>query len=172
MDLLRRFSSTAKSPTDEESTKVIVYRGGVVTFRIPAHWKEEYSDVDGGMFYDDRFESGTLRLNVTTLSSGKELKTDSAIQILRSLKQGEGTPLALANGNALLRYQQTASDKGKRLSIYYWIIVNPLPPLHARVATFSYTILEQERDSSPVARDLQMLEAEIQAAEFSLELGI
>jgi hypothetical protein len=34
--------------------KTIVYRGGVVTFRIPAHWQEEYSDIEGGTFYEDR----------------------------------------------------------------------------------------------------------------------
>ena len=35
--------------------KSIVYRGGVVTFRIPAHLREEYSDIEGGMFYRGSF---------------------------------------------------------------------------------------------------------------------
>jgi hypothetical protein len=49
--------------------KPIVYRGGIITFRVPATWKEEYEAEGGGTFYDDRPDSGTLRLNVLTFKA-------------------------------------------------------------------------------------------------------
>jgi hypothetical protein len=58
------------------------------------------------------------------------------------------------------------------LTIFYWIVVNPVPPHHARVATFSYTILVGQRNRSQVQRDLEMLEAEIEVASFSPQLGV
>jgi hypothetical protein len=33
--------------------KTIVYRGGIVRFRIPAHWIEEYEHEGGGTFYEE-----------------------------------------------------------------------------------------------------------------------
>jgi hypothetical protein len=42
--------------------KTINYRGGVVRFRIPADWTEEYEDVGGGTFYKPGKNTGTLRL--------------------------------------------------------------------------------------------------------------
>jgi hypothetical protein len=49
--------------------KTIAYRGGVITFRVPSTWKEEYQPEGGGTFYDPRPGSGTLRLNFMTLKA-------------------------------------------------------------------------------------------------------
>ena len=62
--------------------KPIVYRGGVVTFRIPSHWREEYSDIEGGTFYEDGTDAGTLRLRITTMKTAKELHSATAKDIL------------------------------------------------------------------------------------------
>ncbi len=51
------------------SWKTIEYRGGLVTFRIPSDWVEEYEADGGGAFYAEKPDSGTLRLNVNTLRS-------------------------------------------------------------------------------------------------------
>ena len=60
------FFRKKSSPPNQPVMKSIVYRGGVVRFRIPAHWREEYSDNEGGMFYGDHSQSGTLRLTIIT----------------------------------------------------------------------------------------------------------
>jgi hypothetical protein len=158
--------------------KLIVYRGGVVTFRIPAHWREEYSDIEGGTFYEDRADSGTLRLTIITMTTPKQFQSGSAMNVLQVVENGlknegvKGTTKARNDGNAVFKYVQAASEQGMRLTIFNWIVVNPLPPHHARVATFSYTILAEQRNQSRVQRDLELLEAEIEAATFSSELGI
>lgn len=158
--------------------KAIVYRGGVVTFRIPSQWREEYSDIDGGTFYEDRADAGTLRLRITTMKTAKELHSASAKDILAIVLNElhrvsvEGSIKGRKDGNAVLKYEVAALEMGKRLTIFYWVIANPLPPHHARVTTFSYTILDERRDQRSVLRDLEMLEAEIESATFSPELAV
>jgi len=46
------------------------------------------------------------------------------------------------------------------------------PPKHARIATFSYTILQAKENNSKTVRDIQILEKEILAACFATQLGV
>ena len=158
--------------------KLIVYRGGVVSFQIPADWREEYSDTEGGMFYGDRPDSGTLRLTVITIKSPKELHPGAAKDLFEVVLRGQqelsfkSSPRDRMDGNAVLKYQEAARERGKSLIIFYWVIANPLPPHHARIITFSYTILAEQQDLKSVQRDLEMLESEIELAMFSPEIGV
>jgi hypothetical protein len=165
------------SPT-EHPMKTIVYRGGVVTFRIPADWREEYSDIEGGMFYLDHPDSGTLRLSIVTATSPKEVQSHSAFDVLQVITNKlrstgvEGTTKGRKDGNAVFKYEEAGSEQGMSLTIFYWIVANALPPRHARLATFSYTIMAEQRNQSQVQHDLEMLDAEIEAASFSPQLGV
>lgn len=47
----------------------VAYRAGVITFRIPAHWVDEYEADGTGIYYEPSAGSGTLRLTVLTLRS-------------------------------------------------------------------------------------------------------
>ncbi len=154
--------------------KSIEYRGGVVTFRIPSHWCEEYSDVDGGMFYEDRPDSGTMRLKIILATAPRQLHSNSAMDLLLVFDQLklQCTKAVRPDGNAVLKYEEAALELGVPLTIFYWVVANPLPPLHARIATFSYTIPTVWRNEPRVRRDLEMLEAEIEAATFSPEVGV
>jgi len=158
--------------------KLIVYRGGVVTFRIPADWREEYSDIEGGSFYEDRPDSGTLRLKVITMTTPNQPQSTSAMDVLQIVVGGlnkrgwQGTTRGRKDGNALLKYEEATIEQGMRLTIFCWVIANPIPPRHARVVTFSYAILAEQRNRIQVQHDLEMLETEIEAAMFSPELGV
>jgi hypothetical protein len=168
-----------KSPAPSDpAMKLIVYRGGVVTFRIPSHWCEEYSDIDGGTFYEDRRDSGTLRLKILTVRAPKELRSGAAKDVLEVVVRGlkaksvEGSTKERKDGNAVLTYEEATVEQGTHLTISYWVIANPIPPYNARIATFSYTILAKQRRQRSVLRDLKMLEEEIESATFSPELGV
>ena len=56
-------SKAKKAPIalKQPELKTVNYRGGVVTFRIPAHWREEYGADGGGIFYDTAPDAGTFR---------------------------------------------------------------------------------------------------------------
>ena len=158
--------------------KSVVYRGGVVTFRIPAHWREEFSDVDGGTFYEDRRGSGTLRLKIITMTTPKRPQTDSAMDVLQIVidalrqKNLEHSTQIRSDGNAVLKYEEASVEQGTELTIFYWVVANRLLPRHARVVTFSYTIRTKQLNDKHVRHDLEMLEAEIEAATFSPEMGV
>jgi hypothetical protein len=172
------FLKESLSQPGEPAMKTIVYRGGVVTFRIPAQWAEEYSDMDGGTFYEDHPDSGTLRLKIITMSTPKELQSVSAIDLLHifasQLKSDnvECTTNGRKDGNAVLKYEETGFERGRSLTIFYWVVSNLVPPRHTRASTFSYTILTEQRNDSQIQHDLEMLETEIEAAIFSQILGI
>jgi len=174
MTFLKQFFSSPNQPAMKE----IVYRGGVVTFRIPAHWREEYSDIEGGMFYEDHSASGTLRLTIITMTTPKQAQSRSALDVLQVVENGlkndgvQGTTTSRKDGNAVFKYVEAASERGRRLTIFYWVVANPLPPRHARGATFSYTVLAEQRSQPRVQRELEMLETEIEAATFSPEIGV
>lgn len=158
--------------------KSVVYRGGVVTFRVPAHWREEYSDLEGGMFYEDRRGSGTLRLKVITMAAPKQSQINSAMGVLQIVvdalrkKNVESTTKDRSDGNALLKYEEPSSEPGTPFTTFYWVFANRLPPRHARVVTFSFTFLAKQRNEQRIRRDLEMLDAELEAATFSPEMGV
>jgi len=172
MNFLKKiFFSGDSRPTEPPVMKTINYRGGVVTFRIPASWKEEYSDTDGGTFYEDKPDSGTLRLKLITAESPSEITSDSAASLLNTLSVVKGQVRRQPNGNAFARYEEESVDSGQRIRILYWLVANPVPPKHARIATFSYTVLQGKESQSATMHDIQMLENEILQARFATELG-
>ena len=151
--------------------KTINYRNGVVEFRVPASWKEEYSDTNGGVFYEDRPDSGTLRIKLITVTTPTDVHSGTAVDLLKGLRQTQGRAEAMVNGNALATAEGSSIEHGQKIKTFYWFLANPVPLKHARLATFSYTILEAREGSSQVWRELQMLNEEIRAAEFSKEIG-
>ena len=152
--------------------KPIRYRGGIVDFRIPFSWKEEYSDMDGGTFYEDQPDSGTFRLKVIGLQASSEAKAKSALEILNSLKQVQGKGERQPNGTAMAQVEQDTVDRGQEIKIFYWIVAKLVPPMNARILTFSYTILKRCESDPQTQRDLEMLDREIRAAKYSSEVGV
>lgn len=153
--------------------KTISYRGGVISFLIPAHWREEYAPEGGASFYEDAPDSPTFRLEIITAKSPSPLTSASAPDVLSALRQSAtGSIEALPSGCALLRFAQSAVDRGHRLYISYWSVAHVLPPSHARVATFSYTLLDRQRSEVCFQREFELLDREIRASIFSSELGV
>jgi hypothetical protein len=155
----------------EHNYKTIEYRGGIVTFRIPFDWNEEYEPEGGGTFYEDTPDSGTLRLNVVTAKSPIPITSQSGPDILAGLVQTSATAEVLANNCALVRYEQRTEDQGHPLIITFWSVAQPLPPNHARVATFSYAMRAHQRNDPQFQAELEMLDREIRGVTFAPKLA-
>ena|SRR5947208_9830359 len=151
----------------EHDFKTINYRGGIVTFRIPSNWREESEPQGGGTFYDDSPDSGTLRLNIITAKAPMPITAQSGPDILAGLVRTAEVAESLPNNCALARYEQRAEEQGHPLLITYWSIAQPLPPNHARVATFSYTMRAHQRNDPQFQAELDMLDREIRAVTFA-----
>jgi hypothetical protein len=161
---------------DDEGMKTIQYRGGVVSFRIPSFWTEEYQEEGGGTFYDEFEEFGTLRLSTIVVASKNPITTRDAKDMAdkRAASEG-GTVEELGGGNWLNTYTQThpETDDDPPLTIRYWEITNPVPPKHLRIALFSYSVATEllEDEDEEVAEELQMLEREVRVCRFAAEIG-
>ncbi len=92
--------------------------------------------------------------------------------VLAAMRQSaSGSIERLASDCALVRYTQFAADRGQQLFITYWSVAHVLPPDHARVATFSYTLLDRQRNEARFQRELELLDREVRASIFSPEIG-
>ena len=155
--------------------KTIVYRGGVLRFRIPETWIEEYSDYDGGMFYEDGPTTGTLRVKIISLAKPSDSRQASLAELLKLLLQQTGKfeeDVQYVGENALIRYEEAGVEAGTKLTIFYWVFANPVDSLHARVVNFSYTVLATQRSTPLIQHELDMLDSEIVKTEFASEVGV
>jgi hypothetical protein len=152
--------------------KEIVYRGGLVKFFVPESWIEEYEPSGGGTFHENSPNSGTLRLNVITATTPKEVDTDTAFEALKLNK--DATPefsKRLPNGNAVGSWVTHGTDRGEAISQFWWEVVNPVPPHHIRLANFSYTVLATQEKLPNVVNEVKLLNDSIEQLVFYPSLG-
>jgi hypothetical protein len=149
------------------ATKKISYRGGIVDFAIPGHWHEEYEPAGGATFYEDRPDSGTLRLNVSTFESKD---TPSQKMTLAAFPQGSFETLP---SGFPIRYSVKETKEGNDLlQIHRWEIAAPVPPRRIRMVIFSHTVLASQKSSRSTASEITFINKSIRAAHFSEEPGI
>ena len=147
--------------------KTIAYRGGLVSFEIPSHWKEEYEGEGGGTFYENTPSSGTLRLNVMSMTS-KEARSPSDVIPKTSDDEVHET---LPCGFLMRYYVKNAEDRGTPLHLYRWEIVIPVTPTQYRLACFTHTLLAAQKGTAEAKKELQMINSIVREARFSTALG-
>jgi hypothetical protein len=151
--------------------KTIRYRGGLVEFRVPRSWVEEYGEDGEGAFYDPTPDSDTLRLSVLTFRRPSSVDSETPLDLLRPRSERRGVALErLPNGNALISYSAPAEEDGIALVLHHWEVANAVPPAHARIAVFSFTTRVSQAAGAPAS--LRWIDEEIRQARFSAELGI
>jgi hypothetical protein len=152
-----------------ETARFISYRGGVVTFALPALWHEEYEPEGGGAFYPNRSDSGTLRLNVITLAPPHpgQAPLKPAALLARTATQHGTQPHALPSGNALLRFTTHAEEEGTPVTLHFWHLAGHSPPAPPRVAIFVFTVASALESSPLIQAELSFLERWLPEASFS-----
>jgi hypothetical protein len=154
--------------------KTINYRGGVVRFRIPSDWLEEYEDAGGGTFYKPGEKTGTLRVNVTTGEGTPEklLTVDNLAELLTSAPENYGaTPTRVGENAVIYRYEMPGEERGQSLTIRCWGILQALPPKNFRHVLFTYTLLADQASDPACMAEMDILDREIEAAQLSPRVG-
>jgi hypothetical protein len=147
--------------------KQIDYRGGVVTFRIPVHWKEEYEPDGGGTFYAEGPDTGTLRLNVLSarapsgsrVTCGYDHLQESSAHLL-------GKIIHLPSGDGMQSYSSTGEESGFALVLQHWDIAHWIPPRSLCLAMFSWTVLAARADTPENQEEVAMLASELSRIRF------
>ena len=172
-DVVTTAVATVAVPTlagalEPSKMKTISYRGGVITFRIPAAWKEEYQPEGGGAFYDNnRAESGTLRLNVITFRApAGKLPPDGLAYFTGEPKAKEARLSKTLHSDGLKFYRRDAEEAGEKLHVYTWQIAHCTPPDTLRVAIFTWTLLAAQSGDAEFKKEVEILDGEIAKAQF------
>lgn len=147
--------------------KRIVYRGGIAEFDIPAGWREEYEPLGGATFYDDRPDSGTLRLSVLGFKS-----KDTPAERMAATAFRDGRVESTRGGLPLRLAETETEEDGELLHIYKWEVAVPAPPNSLRLALFSYTILASQKSDAAFLAEVALLDSSIREATFSQEPGV
>jgi len=156
----------------EQELKEINYRGGILRFKIPANWIEEYEENGGGTFYEDAPDTGTLRLNILTMQAPSEVEGDLSVEALLMMPDVEAEKIVkLDNGNAITRSLERTKEQRKKITLYWWYLANYVPPDYVRIANFSYTILSSQEDLDSSRELIGLLDQQIKLAVFHPELG-
>lgn len=151
--------------------KTIEYRGGVVTFRVPSHWKEEYEPDGGGTFYEDAPETGTLRLNIITSEAPQGRLASTGYDFLRQESTaGQAEILRLPTGDGMKYYLKKAEEDGIPLNIHFWEIAHCVPPRTLYFAIFSWTVPTKQTKRPECNEDIQMIIEELKNIHFYPDL--
>ncbi len=148
--------------------KTVSYRGGIVQFQLPSHWQEEYEPEGGGIFYEDRPDSGTLRLNVVTAESKSDESSEQAIERSFPATNCESLPCGVR-----LRHSKVLSqERGTALVFHRWEVGVAILPRRVRVICFTYTVLSAQESDAATKAELAFIDDSIRRAEFSREHGV
>jgi hypothetical protein len=148
-------------------TKTVTYRGGIVVFSIPNHWLEEYEPAGGATFYEDKPDSGTLRLNVLSFDSKDTPAVQMAIKFFP-----ENSYELLQNGFPIRRYVKDAVEKGEHLRIHRWEIAVPVPPRSVRLLMFAHTVLRSQENDPRIKAELSFIDASVRRAVYAQAAGV
>ena len=158
----------SKSKPSVQQTKTVSYRGGIVKFSLPSHWREEYGPESGGTFYEDRPDSGILRLNVITAESKSGESSEQAVEQAFPAGSFEMLPSGLPMRHRIA----DAEERGTPIRLHRWEIAVPVPPTRLRIVCFTHTILARQEKAATTDAELDLVEKSIRSAEFSRETGI
>jgi hypothetical protein len=161
-------TSSAQSIQEKSPVKIktVAYRGGILKFSVPDSWLEEYEPSGGATFYEDRKDSGTLRLSVLQFES----KGPSEMMIQDLIHNKHYEPIQ--DDLAILREEKSTVEDGETLDIYSWTVAVPVPPNSIRLAVFSFTILQSQSSKSSIQQEIEFLSNSFRDAEYSKDAGI
>lgn len=148
--------------------KPVIFRGGIASFGIPEAWREEYAPDGGGTFYEDKPDSGTLRLNVISIEKKEAMPLEVATKELFAGGNFEMLPV----GFPMRRYLKKAEERGTALHLHRWEILVPVLPNRWRLVCFTHTLLAAQEENPAAQAELQLVEAIIRQADYSTEPGV
>jgi len=157
--------------SDTIQTKLIRYRGGLVSFRIPVDWQELYGLDGGGEFQPDTPDGRALRLRVTTARAPYTVTQETA-GAFAAKSNPDAALQHLASGDVCARSTFQTVEEGEAVVTHVWKVYNAVPPEHIRVALFTYTYFKSVESSTALIGEVALLDREILSATFAAGLGV
>lgn len=141
--------------TDLIKIKEIKFLEGILTFKVPLNWIEEYEDSDVGvMYYADSPASGTMRVRLLTMKSPESITFKNIRDVLKSVN---GEMINLPNKNAYKYYYEETIDSDHQITNFYWSLTQIIKPYKVRLVNFFYTILFNQRNVESVQKEVSFI---------------
>ncbi|PXV65079.1 hypothetical protein CLV62_10877 [Dysgonomonas alginatilytica] len=141
--------------------KLIKYNDGIVSFKLPANWKEEYYDDGNAAFYREDSDSGTLRLSV--------LSTELKEEYNESVKLSSDSGMYVEEGFPLEEDVKLTNEGGDDILVYSWEVIVPVDSKGRRIILFSYTIPAFKEGDPETSLELNFIRNTILEASYSKE---
>jgi hypothetical protein len=143
----------------------------MVSFDIPSDWIDELSPEGSGVYFAERPDSGTLRLNVLTMDGPNPLPPQAARQYLQEFCNVPFERINdLPGDSAVGLASERGVEDGEPIGMSWWYVVSPLPPENLRLAVFSYTWLAAREHDAEQQDERRMVDALIRRARFTPHL--
>jgi hypothetical protein len=157
-------SSVKAEGASTVALKTIQYREAV-SFAIPVTWKEEDEPGVQGTFYEDRPDTGTLRVSVMQWVGSDEADRNRIAKSILS----PGTVETLKQGVYLKKEVKDGSERGEALKLYRWLVVLALPENTCRLVVFTHTVTAAQEKEPAIVDELAVVEFAVRNAVFSYE---
>lgn len=152
-------------PLDARGFKEIEYRGGLVRFRIPETWSEEYGAEGGASFCDPASRQRVLRLHTITAEKPGRAGRDELAFLLGSLRPpGECVLSSLPDGQLLLKHVDAGREAGADVVLYTWQLARSVSADKVRIAVFTLAVASEDASSALTSDDRRRVERIVRAA--------
>jgi len=145
--------------------KTINYQGGLVSFKIPENWVEHLEENGGGTFYEDTPNSGTLRVNVLTLSN-KQASGNPLDDLKDGQKKSDQKEYSKDNGDKVLEYVERTKENDIPITIFTFICSHKTTQKEFLVAIFTWTIETRFEKQDNHIREWNMIQTQLQQVKF------
>jgi hypothetical protein len=134
-------------------------RYGAISFKIPEHWLEEYTETGEGIFYKDSPDSGTLRVNVLNTDPHEDGRTETASELVNGVDIYRGLQRkVLPNGDVIVQHSEKITEDGIPLTIWFFDRVHATKDNDFQIAHFSWTIETRFENDQHYQNDLRLVE--------------
>jgi hypothetical protein len=139
--------------------KLINYRGGIARFYLPTNWVEEYDQDGRGTFFEDKPDSGTLRVSIIELDEPRD-DLDTVDDVVAEISATDSIE-RLPGGVAVAQTRQTVFVDGSEVLWHTWHIGIPVGRAHFRIIIFTHAIRALQQFDPHVCQELAMLNRSI-----------
>ncbi len=152
---------------DTAALRLWNYRDAVM-FALPVKWTFEDDPGVQGLFYEDRADSGTLRVSVFQWTGDDEAHRN---QILKNAL-GSGRIETLAQGVYMRHEIAQGEEGGEALSLYRWLVALALPSNTVRLIVYTYTLVLGQESDPLIASELSAVEWAARNAKYRYEVDL
>lgn len=153
----------------ESAFRGVTLPDGVLSFRVPAQWREAEEPDGTRVYFDVGADTGVLRVKLFTFTSEQQVGPHEARRQLEIMDPVPGQRLEDLPTGAFLRTQREESEAGgERTVMHLWLLARADSAHRLRLAVFSLSLPAARASELEARRVIRELDREVRAAHIGL----